>query len=192
VDAQRFDAWTRRLRSRRAVFPGLAGGLATMLHLTTADDAGAKPKRCPNGKKRCGKRCIPKRTPCCKAGRKRCGKRCIRKNQCCTTADCGARRLCVNNVCIIGQGTCAAGANGCFGFNDLTTCKPSMGPYCFCFQTTAGTTRCGRDYIGACGACLDDADCAKNHPGVPGAFCIQSGPSCLCNGSTTCMLPCPG
>jgi hypothetical protein len=203
MDAQRFDAWTRRLRSRRTTLTGLAG-LMSMVYLTTADSARAKPcppgkKRCRTrciarrlpccrpSKKRCGKRCIPKRTPCCGAGLKPCGTRCIGRNTCCSDADCETRRLCVNGTCIIGQGTCATGADSCTG--GLLLCGARSN--CLCRQTTAGQTRCGLALIGSCGACLSDANCEKNHPDTPGAFCFQGGPDCGCLGTTGCMAPCP-
>jgi hypothetical protein len=209
MDAQRFDAWTRRLRSRRSVLAGLAGGLAAITHRVTADDVGAKScsqgkkrcgKRCiakrvpccPPSKKRCGERCIPKRTPCCKADLKACGTRCIAKSICCTHADCGERRLCVNGICIIGQGTCAAGRNACLGVNPTTMCNRTASPLCYCVQSTTGQTRCGHFALSVtCGECLDDADCARIHPSAPGAFCMQSDTTCGCVGSTYCVAPCP-
>lgn len=208
MDAQRFDAWTRRMRSRRIVLTGLAGGLAAIMHRAAVDDAGAKScppgkKRCrtrciskrapccPPSKKRCGKRCIPKRTPCCGGGLKPCGKRCIARNKCCKHTDCGARRLCANGTCIIGQGTCAAGANACGGVNPSTACNRTPDTVCYCLETTTGQTRCGKNpFLGTCAACLGDADCVRNHPDVPGVFCVQATGNCACSGTTVCVAPC--
>jgi hypothetical protein len=208
MDAQRFDTWTRRLRSRRTALTGLAGGVATMVHLAIVADADAKScpagkKRCrgrciakripccPPKKKRCGKRCIPKRTPCCKPSHKPCGNRCILKNQCCTHADCGIGRLCVSNRCVVGQGTCPTGADNCATTDELT-CSQDPIISCYCLQSTAGQTRCGGEPLGTCGGCLEDADCARDHPHVPGAFCMQTGPMCGCPNSTFCIAPCAG
>lgn len=190
MDAQHFDALARRLRSRRTILAGLAAGLATTLHRATVDDAGAKAKPCPKGKKRCGKRCIPKRTPCCKAGMKQCGKRCIARNKCCNHADCGARRLCAGGRCVIGQGTCQTGANFCPAGLARDTC--SVGGRCLCVQSTAGRTRCVENQTFVCGGCVNDADCARDHPKYPGVVCVQAPGICGCGGSTVCMPPCSG
>lgn len=136
-------------------------------------------------------RCIPKRTPCCGGGLKPCGKRCIARNKCCKHTDCGARRLCANGTCIIGQGTCAAGANACGGVNPSTACNRTPDTVCYCLETTTGQTRCGRNpFLGTCAACLGDADCVRNHPDVPGVFCVQATGNCACSGTTVCVAPC--
>jgi hypothetical protein len=207
MDAPRFDDLTRAVSSRRTVIGGVATLLGTFAGLLDHDAAVAAP--CPNGRKRCGKRCIRRRACClrthkrcggrcipkrsCCPGTKRCGTKCIPLSQCCTDADCGLRRICASGRCVTGQGTCQAGANICDGVNPEHACGQPRTD-CVCLTSTANQTRCGGNGIsGACGECFSDADCTRKHPGFPGAFCVQSvGGGCRCPGSTFCMAPCPG
>jgi hypothetical protein len=191
MDATRFDAMTRTLSSRRTVLTGVVGGgLAALLSLTTAGDAGAEPKRCPRGKKKCGRRCIPKGQACCTRTEKRCGTKCIAKSKCCKDADCGPRMLCAKGQCVIGQGTCAAGANACAGAG---ACG-AAGSGCQCFNTkNPSATRCGDNVRlgGGCSTCNSDADCAAEYPEVRGVFCANGGGIyCSCATSGFCMAPC--
>ena len=101
MDHDRFDSLTRMLSSRRAVNGAIAGAVAGLLGLARPGEAAAGP--CPKGKKRCGKRCIPKKGCCtsaqckprgsgqvcrkhrcvCPAGTKRCRKRCLPRAAAC-------------------------------------------------------------------------------------------------------------
>ena len=101
MDTIRFDALTRTVSSRRVLGGAMAGTLAGLFGFSPPRDAAAAP--CPNNKKRCGKKCIPKHRCCtsaqcktkksgkvCKKGRcvcpggmKRCGKRCVLKAAAC-------------------------------------------------------------------------------------------------------------
>jgi hypothetical protein len=73
MDDRRFDTWVRGLRmrllSRRRAIRLLPAGLGLLAGLVRLDVVAAS---CPKGKKRCGKRCIPRR-------------------ECCSRADCGPR-----------------------------------------------------------------------------------------------------
>ena len=84
MDDHRFDSLTRTINSRRAVGGALIGAVAAQLGLTNAGAA-----RCPKGKKRCGKQCIPKKG-------------------CCTTAQCKpgkSGKVCRNHRCVCRAGT---------------------------------------------------------------------------------------
>ena len=169
----RFDALTRRLSSRRTVLTGLlGGGLATLRELPTVRDSVAVARdRCKRREKRCGGRCIPRRA-------------------CCTTANCGAGKICVRGACVVGQGTCAAGANACLGAG---SCGPA-GSDCQCFLTAENKTRCGNNVIlgGACSTCVTDANCAADYPQVRGAFCARGSVAGNCPNCNFCMAPCAG
>lgn len=171
MDATRFDALTRKFSTRRSVLTGLVGGLATLLGLATAGvNVAAARERCKRGEKRCGKRCIPRRA-------------------CCTTANCAPGKICARGQCVVGQGTCPAGANVCTG---VGACGPA-GSDCQCFQTTANETRCGTNVVlgNRCSTCVTDANCAADYPRVPGVFCGNGiGPNC--GNCKWCMAPCAG
>ncbi len=97
----RFDWLARSMSSRRAFNRALAGAGASLPGLRIINDVRAA--SCPKGKKRCGKKCIPKHRCCttdqckpknsgqicrrgrcvCPGGMKRCGKRCILKKAAC-------------------------------------------------------------------------------------------------------------
>ena len=197
MDPNHFDAWARTLSSRRTALTSLVGGgLATLLGLPSVEEAGAEPKRCPRGKKTCGRRCIPKNRECCNRNQKQCGKKCIAKSKCCKDADCGNSSefpefsICAKGTCVTGQGTCAAGANAC---NGNGACGVA-GSGCQCFQTkNPARTRCGdNDQLGSCGGCVNDADCATEYPRIPGVFCAEGfGTFCPCAaGGRFCMAPC--
>lgn len=104
MDSNRFDTFTRIFRSRRDVSRAIAGTAAGLFGIAHGQPATAAP--CPNGKKRCGKKCIPKHRCCtntqckpknsgqvCKKGRcvcpggmKLCGRRCLLKAAACPPA----------------------------------------------------------------------------------------------------------
>lgn len=183
MDANYFDRFARALTaapSRRAVFGfALTGGVRSLLGLT---DVQAKKKK---------KRKRSKKKRKCK-GRTKCGKQCIPKSSCCTDADCGPLKLCADGVCVVGQGSCHAGADSCTV--SVLRCGP-LDPACFCFQNTIGEVRCGEgdtlDPVNSCGECVNDGDCAALYPDVPGVFCTKGGDSCPCGGFTFCQRPCP-
>lgn len=108
----RFDWLARSMSSRRAFNRALAGAGASLPGLRIINDVGAA--SCPKGKKRCGKKCIPKHRCCttdqcrpktsgkvckkgrcvCPGGKTLCGKRCLLKGAACPPvpdASCEAR-----------------------------------------------------------------------------------------------------
>lgn len=196
----------------------LAGGLATALAVSAGGEAGAAkrgkktcangkklcgrkciPKRkrcCPGAKKACGKQCIPKRQTCCSAAKKPCGNGCIPKRACRTPADCGDLYLCVRGTCVIGQGVCLDGANSCVS-GSSGRCD-TQNAFCSCFQTTAGATRCGDNRFMPSQVCVNDTQCAAWHPTIPGVFCARGGTGggggaggCPV-AQSFCHAPCPG
>jgi hypothetical protein len=207
MDDQRFDALTRGLYSRRTIFGSGVGAVVAWLGGGQATEA--THHTCGKTQKRCGKRCIPKRSCClrthkkcgtrcvpkhaCCPGTKRCGRGCIPAAQCCTDAGCGPRRLCASGQCVVGQGTCQNNADYCLNPGPLNLCgQPGSG--CTCHRSTIGQTRCTGIALPGdeCGECLSDADCVQKYPGVPGAFCVQSTSlPCGCPGNTYCASPCP-
>lgn len=190
-----FDALARSLGtagSRRLALTGLIGStLGLGLGAASTERAEARKKKCPPCKKRKKGKCRatkPKKRPC--------GGKCIPANQCCTDAECGERRLCVDGACVIGQGTCVTGADFCDGPSEADFCGQQE-TSCACVTSTTNQTRCGEAEAFIvpflCGDCLSDADCAGKYPLVPGVFCGQAtGAGCNCEGSTFCMAPCPG
>jgi hypothetical protein len=65
---------------------------------------------------------------------------------------------------------------------------------CACFRTTVNAVRCGANMTlpdTECGECVNDQDCAEDHPDIPGVFCVLGGPSCACVGLSFCQAPCP-
>jgi hypothetical protein len=180
MDTTHFDCFIRSLTvapSRRAVFGlSLTGGIASLLGLI---DSQAKKRKRKKKKRKC-------------KGRRKCGKRCIPKSSCCTDADCGPLKLCADGVCVVGQGSCPAGTDSCS--LDVLRCGP-LDPRCFCFQNTVGEVRCGEgdtlDPVNPCGECVNDGDCAALYPDDPGVFCTKGGDNCPCAGFTFCQRPCP-
>ncbi len=220
MDIDRFDHLTRRLSTRRGVINHvLAGSLATLLAVDGGGEAPAAKKSCVRGKKlcgkkciarsktcctgpkkACGKKCIPKRLPCCPASKKPCGNTCIPRAACCTTADCPSLKICASGRCVIGQGVCLTGADVCTaGSGDFRCGAAPETASCLCVLTTAGQTRCGDGRVlrPAGDSCLNDEECAAEHPNVPGVFCFRGRPSAgggssSCPGERLCMAPCPG
>jgi hypothetical protein len=116
-------------------------------------------------------------------------KRC--KAECCKNADCGPLKLCAKGQCVVGQGTCPSTNLGCAATGIV--CGPAS-LECSCFRTTVNAVRCGANMIlpgTECGECVNDQDCAENHPNISGVFCVQGGPSCSCVGLSFCQAPCP-
>lgn len=101
MNNDRFDSVTRIVSSRRGVSGAIAGTVAGLFTFLGGQQVEAAP--CPKGKRRCGKKCIPKRGCCtnadckprsggqvckrnrcgCPRGMKRCGKRCLLKAAAC-------------------------------------------------------------------------------------------------------------
>ena len=113
MDANRFDALTRSLSSRRSAMGGLlGGGTLVLLGLPQPEEASAA--RCPKGKKACRKKCIPRARCCtnadcqtrttgkvcrqgrcqCPPGKRLCGARCIPLASCCAAAECRPGQTC--------------------------------------------------------------------------------------------------
>jgi hypothetical protein len=122
----------------------------------------------------------------CPSGQYDCQGTCIPTTQCCTDASCGTGDICVQGLCVTGQGTCQGGDDVC---SDSSQPRCGGGD-CFCWATMSNGTRCGlMSSITGCGACTSDADCAARFPSSLGVFCIQgSGSLCECGGA--CVLPC--
>jgi hypothetical protein len=161
MDDERFDAWTRR------AFGVAAGGLAaTILGLTATDDVDAKKKK--RKKKKC------------KGGKKKCGKKCIPKSNCCTDADCGGGATCQDGTCL-----CLAGERECEGTcipEDVCCPGEACGENCSCRRTVEGTGFCVQGGILiACVQCNSSAECEA------GDQCVQQN----CGGATAvCVPPC--
>lgn len=168
MDDDRFDSLTRRISSRRAVGGAIAGALAGVFGLNEAEAA-----RCPGGKKRCGKRCIPKRG-------------------CCTTAQCrpGATgAICRRNRCV-----CPAGKMSC-----RTGCAGAEGARCTGFATCCSKS-C--DFLvggGTCSSCnglfcSSEADCCPGTPclGNRCGGCLDRAVVCTPGGQPCCESECSG
>jgi hypothetical protein len=143
---------------------------------------------CPAGQKDCQGTCIPISNCCahaeCPVGRQCCKGACIVVDECCVDIDCPLGKICDQSQCVTGQGNCPAGANSCMS-GDI-----ECGSGCYCFQTMAGETRCGRGGAGTCNECTVDASCASYGPG---AFCAKDAgpPGCLCQpGVGFCRVAC--
>ncbi|HEU5432320.1 MAG TPA: hypothetical protein VFU81_11700 [Thermomicrobiales bacterium] len=195
MDGERFDAIVRKLRteaSRRRLLAGLAGGALPAVVGPVA--ARTKKKKCKGGKKRCGRRCIP-------------------KSACCNDADCGGGGSCQNGACACpaGQkdcnGTCVAEASCCGGCGSCEHCAGGA-----CVSTCQTSQRCENnqcceplqelcDSVDAC--CAGATACAVISNGKGGNFgcgffgasnrcCIDSGADgcgsdCDCCGDALCQ-----
>jgi hypothetical protein len=99
MDDNRFDAFVCSLDiaiPRRGALVGALGtGLAALLTRIGIETAEAKKR---------------KRKKKCKGGKKKCGKKCIPKASCCKSADCPSGASCVNGGCV-----CPAGETDCEG-----------------------------------------------------------------------------
>lgn len=130
-----------------------------------------------------GGTCVPACAPQCdgkQCGDDRCGGSC---------GDCATGLICAAGACVVGQGTCAAGANVCSVQTDRPTCNGTAD--CVCQTTLAGETRCtGQLGIGGC--CATDAECLADHPDTPGAVCVDRSTDFCTSGCTVgeCFAPC--
>ena len=183
MDADRFDAWTRALRSRRATIAGLAGGLALVTAFVTPTATLAAP---------------------CGPGKQRCKGRCIRKSRCCTSAECKNGTSCKRGACRCpaGQRPCGdqcLGKEGtrCTGFETCCsgscdflvgggTCSSCRGHYCDANYPCCPGTPC---LDNRCGGCLDRA-VACTPGGMPCCFSdcanIGGGYACLSQAGGRC------
>lgn len=207
--------------TRRGIGRTLAGlGLGGVLGRLSLIEAEAKKKRkkkkkkkCKGGKVKCGKK------TCCAAGDACLGGKCCAADQVCGAVCCAAGETCVEGACcaadracgtlccaptqvcgdaetatcVVGQGTCAAGASSC-GSGNFILCNAS--DQCVCVQDTNGSTRCATPIpeitVDDCGLCTTDADCAVAFPDVVGVFCAANATNpCNCApGENLCTAPC--
>jgi hypothetical protein len=180
MDSDRFDSLTRTISSRRAVGGAIAGVVAGLIGRNETEAA-----RCPKGKKRCGKRCIPRRG-CCRTAQCRPG----------VTGEICRRNRC---VCPAGQRSCRTGCLGkegasCTGFETCCskscdflvgggTCSSCSGGFCSSEADCCPGTPCVGN---RCGGCLPRATVCT--PG--GQPCCES--ECSLLGSTNVCLSSPG
>ncbi len=168
MDHGRFDTWTRSIASRRAFGGALLGTIAGALGLRPVVAA-----RCRRGKKRCGKRCIP-------------------KSACCTTGQCQpgvTGRTCRRNRCV-----CPAGQMSC-----RPLCLGKEGAPCTGFETCCSGS-C--DFLvggGTCSSC-NGHFCNADYPCCPGTPCVGNrcggclGRAVVCTpgGQPCCESECSG
>jgi hypothetical protein len=142
VDAGRFDALVRALTeavTRRAAL-GLtfSGALGLSLGLADTEAKKKRKKKCKGGKKKCGKKCIPKTACCggCSDGQICQTGACVCPTECCADADCpsGSGEICEDGACVCPSGqedsggvcgtppTCQGSSVGCSPPGPSQTC----------------------------------------------------------------------
>jgi hypothetical protein len=113
---------------------------------------------------------------------------------------CRAGMRCVEDQCVVGQGTCPTGANTCGAGADFVGCGlQEADDSCQCLISAEGQTRCANgaaiDGGSFCGECASSAECAALHPTVVGVFCVRvtgtPGECCDLEGRGLCLAPCP-
>lgn len=205
MDGDRFDALTRTISSRRAFGGAVAGTVAALLGLGTADAAPCRPRQ-----RRCRGECIARRLCCrtsecqpnvtgrvCKNGHctcpparpKKCGGRCIPQAACCTSAECPAGTTCSGGACICpaGSSPCGArcaGAEGasCTGYQSC--CSQSCD-----FLVGGGTcSSCNGHYCDANNPCCPGTPCTGNRCGG----CLSRAVVCTPGGMPCCESDCSG
>jgi hypothetical protein len=154
MDAIRFDDLTKYVVltsaefRRRLLLRLLAGGAIAAL-APQLESAAAKKRKCPGGKRRCGKRCRPK-TDCCPSA------------QCAAGLPCGARTCsgkCAGN-CAVGIPPCGVDADG----------------KCFCTVLASGQAACVKDIIPVCSPTGGCAGCPAGSVCEPASgLCICDG-----------------
>jgi hypothetical protein len=176
MDNAAFDRLARSLRVRgdRRLTLLLLAGLGAGGVISNSPGVSAKP--CKRGKKKCGKRCIPKQDCCkdaecdgelvcrrgdcrCPGGKRLCGETCLDLRN--DGANCGA----CGNVC--DSGTCINGACNCIAEAD---CPEE----CTCFAL--------QDVAAVCGVAAGDKPCDDNTDCPLGSACLVTG---------VCSRPCP-
>jgi hypothetical protein len=190
------SAPSRRHVSRALAGLGIMGGLGSLLR--PADSEARKRK----GKKKRKK---------CKNGKKKCGKKCIPADGCCTAAECAAGQSCCAHECTApmscGEDTCGCGEVCRWSPEGARSCQPGGCPEidycgnrtrficdadddtCFCATSIDGVPGCVKDPGSTgCPQCKSDADCVETL-GQP-ALCLQDGPGCDCGGTPLCALLC--
>jgi hypothetical protein len=173
MDATRFDLIAKRLgarATRRTLFAVLAGlGLSGMAGSIQETEAGKKRKKCKGGKKKCGRKCIPKGNCCkhpdcgdhgictlgacgCETGYKECQGSCIPLGNCCAHTECPSGQQCCKGACTVVTGCC----------NDVD-CQ--LGQLCDQGQCVTGQGNCP---AGANSCLSGDIPCGN------GCYCFQS------------------
>lgn len=200
MDAKRFDAFTRMLGKalqRRAVIGGAAAaGLSAIMDHAAVEDTTAKNR---------------KKKKKCKGGKKKCGKKCIPKASCCIDPDCGVNERCASGACesCLGQGTtCTDDAECCTGICDTYTnkcqqvrvscengeacpngrCCDEFGKQCLYVTATQGEcipdgepgVSCG--YLLCGDACSDLSDSTYEFCGFKGSAACRNGRCCCPKG----------
>ena len=172
MNSEAIDVFSRlaaKLLSRRTTLQAASGALGALAAWLNPEATGAR-RRKKRRKRKKKKRC---------------------RAECCQHADCGPLKLCAARQCVVGQGTCPSTSQGCAATGIV--CGPAS-LECACFRTTVNAVRCGANMTlpeTECGECVNDQDCAEDHPDIPGVFCVQGGPSCACVGLAFCQAPCP-
>jgi len=219
MDPTRFDTFIRSLSqrtpevpSRRTLLHALGGLFAASAMTASESDARrkGKHKKCKGGKKKCGKKCIP-------------------KSNCCTSADCDDGETCQNGSCVAsvpcppnqtrcgGQcvdtltdsANCGACGNGCAAGATcrLGDCCRSHGETCVsedqcCFafcgaidevKPTGRTCHLPGVSARCCAdgdiPCLDTCDCCGSLICQNQQCCVASGQPCS-NDAQCCSLTC--
>jgi hypothetical protein len=157
MDANRVDRLARALTSsppRRAVLGLIFGAMLSINDLEGADARKKRKKRCRAGKKKCGKRCIP-------------------KSNCCRDTDCpsGSGQTCQGGTCACPPGEEDSGGvcgtrPDCLGRN--ATCE-NAGDCCSGFCPLS--EQCGCSIEG--NQCLDDDDCCPGELTCVGFVCTE-------------------
>jgi hypothetical protein len=90
---------------------------------------------------------------------------------------CRAGMRCVEDQCVVGQGTCPSGANSCTSTDGTVNCGlQETDDHCDCHVSTEAETRCADGFAingSACGECASSAECASLYPAIPGVFCVN-------------------
>jgi hypothetical protein len=189
VDNATFDRLVRSI-SRHVTRRTALGFISTVglsVFATSALDASAKP--CKGIKKKCGKKCIPKKDCCndkecdrqvagqvckngackCPGGQRKCGDQCIANETCCTNGATGCPHsyVCDEGTCLncIGD-TCEFDEECCTNY-----CEPELG--CLCWN---GGSPCTSNRQCCSGTCQGDGKCACDPIGAlcsPGFGCCS-------------------